>query len=329
MRTRADSDQPDLDEFLGRLARADRAGATELVTDLIAAGWSLDDVVAGLLVPAQHAVGMRWQTTMWSVADEHAASATVDAVLARAAFVLSAAEFRSTVVLACAEGEWHSLAGRMQAELLRVRGWRAMFLGGSLPADDLGRFVARIRPLALLVSCSVSIHLPGALRSIEAGHRAGVPVVAGGRGFGPDGQRAMRLGADAWAAGIDDLSDLLDRWERYATPAVIATAAGIGDEHLRLQAAAGAVVARSLRALRVRGLEPSATNVTYLVQALVAATLTDDVRLLTEAVAWLTDFLATRGFPANAAGAMIEVIARCLPPELTGASGLIERVRAG
>src|SRR3712207_7094162 len=41
---------------------------------------------------------------------------------------------RGHVVVACLDGEWHALAARIVAEVLRVHGWRVTFLGASVPA---------------------------------------------------------------------------------------------------------------------------------------------------------------------------------------------------
>ena len=88
---------------------------------------------------------------------------------------------------------------RMAAEVLRTHGWLVTFLGASTPADHLRRFVDEVGAIGVVVSCSVPIFLSGALRSVQAAQAAGVPVLAGGRAFGPDDLRARRLGADGWA----------------------------------------------------------------------------------------------------------------------------------
>ncbi|MEK8174804.1 hypothetical protein NKH77_54395 [Streptomyces sp. M19] len=54
-------------------------------------------------------------------------------------------------------------------------------------------------PDALILSCSLAARLPTAHAAITMCRGAGVPVVAGGRGFGPGGRYARVLNADAWA----------------------------------------------------------------------------------------------------------------------------------
>jgi hypothetical protein len=134
------------------------------------------------------------------------------------------------IVVACVEGEWHSLPARMASELLRLRGWDVTFLGPSVPADDLAARVRQLAPDAVGLSCSVPLFLKGANRSIVACRAVGVPVVAGGTGFGDEGRYAIRLGADGWTA------------DPRLTPAIVGGRAGGGPrpapdgEHLLLEA---------------------------------------------------------------------------------------------
>ena len=187
------------DRFVDLLERADQAGAVRLVTGLAAQGVAPEELVLDVLAPAQREVGRRWEQGRWSVAQEHAATAVSDTALGLLALDAEPAGEGRHVVVACVEGEWHALAGRMVAEVFRLRGWHVTFLGPSAPADDLGRYAARVRPDLVGLSCSLPVALKGAARSIRACRQAGVPVLAGGTGFGPAGRYAPRLGASAWA----------------------------------------------------------------------------------------------------------------------------------
>ena len=167
---------------------------------LAGAGTAADELIVDLLAPAEREVGARWARREWSVAQEHAATAVVDAALAMLALEHEPAlpTGARRAVVACVEGEWHSLPARMAAELLRLEGWDVVFLGPSVPADDLGAHVRDLEPDVAGLSCSVPLFLTGAQRSIEACRDAGVPVVAGGAGFGEAGEWSVALGAAAW-----------------------------------------------------------------------------------------------------------------------------------
>src|SRR5690606_10140032 len=71
-----------LESFLGHLDARDARAATELAVDLALAGATLPDLFGRLIGPAQAEVGRRWLQNAYSVADEHAATAIVDVVVA-------------------------------------------------------------------------------------------------------------------------------------------------------------------------------------------------------------------------------------------------------
>jgi methanogenic corrinoid protein MtbC1 len=183
----------------------------DLVAELARAGATVEELVLDLLAPVQREVGLRWERREWSVAEEHAATAIVDVTLAMVTLDEPPSDGRH-VVVACVEGEWHSLTARMAAEIFRHRGWSVTFLGPSVPPGDLGAYAAESAPDAVALSSTLPILLPGARRCIAACRDQGVPVLAGGPGFGPDGRYAGLLGADGWEPGAVAGTARLDRW---------------------------------------------------------------------------------------------------------------------
>jgi methanogenic corrinoid protein MtbC1 len=315
----------EVERFVESLARRDRKAAARQALGLLKAGVTVQELVQGLLAPAQAEVGRRWEANQWSVADEHAATAISDAVLAALAWRMEAAEDQGHVVVTCAEGEWHSLPARMVAEVLRTHGWQVTFLGASTPADHLRRFLAEVGAVGVVISCSVPIFLGGALRSIQAVQAAGVPALVGGRAFGPDDLRARRLGADGWAPDADGAAQLLGAWRRKP-PAVGKRPAGTRDaEPLELEAARPELVEAAMSELFLRfpplvgysegQLVRTREDLGYILQFLEAALLTDDPRLfLDEFLPWLARVLTSRGLPADVVAVGLEALGAVLDP---------------
>jgi methanogenic corrinoid protein MtbC1 len=200
--------QEPLERYFQTVVDVDAIGVTEIVMDLLESGAAPGKIIHEVLGPAQVRVGELWEQGVWSVADEHADPAVTETPLA----ALAAATTRRTtaqrhVVMAYAEGEWHTLPARMAASVVAAAGdVRVTMLGPSLPAEHLGRRLAAADVDLLALSCTLPTNLIGAARSIAAAHAAGVPVIAGGRAFGSTSRRAQALGADAWAANAPHLS---------------------------------------------------------------------------------------------------------------------------
>lgn len=291
--------------------------------------------VVALLAEVQREVGRRWQQQEFTIADEHAATAIVD--LALTAACLEAAPSRppaavGTVVVACAEEEWHVMPARMFAEQLRAGGWDVVFLGASTPAEHLRRFLAAGPPAAVALSCTVPLYLPGARRSVSASHAAGVPVLAGGAAFGTGPDRAAAIGADAWASSTGSAAAILAGW-LSGSPALAAPTA---DEaaSLALAAERPALIERAMSALAAR--YPPLTHYTawqlartredfgYIIRFVEASILARDDSIVTDFAGWLASVLAARGLPDRVVPLSIGVLRNCLPDGFSEADRLLQ-----
>jgi methanogenic corrinoid protein MtbC1 len=314
-----------------------RRGRDEVVDAVVAVGRRDGfDAVVALLGEVQREVGARWENRSWTIADEHAATATVDVALAAAALeVPDATDPLGAVIVACAEEEWHLLAARMVAEQLRSRRWNVTFLGPSTPVDHLTAYLSRRRPVALAVSCSVPIHLPGARRTVAAGHTAGVPVIVGGAALGSSERRARAIGADGWASDVAGAHSILAEWADVAPP--LAEPADDSDQRL-LHAHRAGCVEDALTTVSAE-FPPFATytpaqrattreDFDSILRSVEAALLTRDDNIVIDFAEWLTHVVRADGLPPG----HVPLGARCLlsaiPPGHEAARRLLELMAA-
>jgi methanogenic corrinoid protein MtbC1 len=320
-------------EYFDHLEHPDvRAGAA-IVARLLDAGEPIATVVEEVLGPAQLEVGRRWQTNEWSVADEHAASAVTETALMVAAAMRTRGidPACGAVVLACAPGEWHTIPLRMLSEVLAEAGFDCHFLGGSVPASHLRRYLDKVRPVALALACTSPVNLDGAAAAIVVAHAAGVPVLAGGRGFGSDDQRARMMGADGWTDKPAGAVELLTRWAESRKGPELHAGHGVADalNDVDLGAIRGDVVARLLAQFPqlsgytaedwVRTRDDVDLTIGF---ALMAARLCDD-RIFTDFVAWLGGVHAARHVPPAVLTATLFAIAASLVTRQSKASALV------
>lgn len=145
--------------------------------------------------PFFHAVGDAWHRGEISVAQEHLATATAKAVLARLRTVLPVPRGAPVLVLATPAGERHELGALLAAAIAASEGWRVLYLGPDLPAKEITR--TALQANADAVGLSV-VHVPdsgGTLAEIEAVRDdlpRDIPLFLGGAGAGgltPDPSR--------------------------------------------------------------------------------------------------------------------------------------------
>lgn len=310
-----------LERYFQTVMAVDAAEASDLVLDLLDDGTPVSQITTEVLAAAQLRVGRLWEQGAWSVADEHAATAVTDTALS----ALTAAAGRRQqarptqarhVVIACAEGEWHTLPARMAAAVASSPDVRVTPLGPSVPADHLGRRLAAGDVDLLALSCTLPTNLVGAARCVQAAHAAGVPVLAGGRAFGSDGRRAHAIGADAWT---DDPAELAT-----ATPELAGRPAEIPTEVLLLDVPGDATVQvayerlaaafPSLAQMAAWQRQRTREDLAWICRYTGAAVLTDDPTVLDEFFAWLLGLLDGR-VPAHVITTSAHLVADTVEPD--------------
>lgn len=326
--------------YLTFIENADPLGASTYAAGMVDAGARLASVVEDVLAPAQVEVGRRWQAGEWTVAQEHAASAVTDAALAAAALSLhrqgglagpAAAVRQPTVVLCCAEGEWHSLAARMAAEVLVESGVAVTFLGPSLPPDQLQAYLTLTQPTALGLSCSVPLSLPGVRACVLAAHEVGVPVVASGRGFGDGGRWTGPTGADLWVPAASAAVGTLTGW--HEAPPTLKPVPPVPDEAVRLASIGAGFVDEVMaelgrrdptdRVLSSTEEQRTREDVGYIRRFCACAVMAGDPTLFAEFTHWLADVLHHREVPVYALATTYLAIAAVLGDGHLRAHGLL------
>ncbi|GGN66989.1 cobalamin-binding protein [Actinoplanes lobatus] len=303
------------DRYLGLVADSDEAGAIELVGELHDRGVPAERIIVDLIGGTQLRVGELWAANEWSVAREHAATAVSERALATVAAHTTTREPRGRITLACVDGEWHGMPARMLAELLRLDGWRVDFLGASVPGRHLITHLHQTGPDAVALSCTIPTRLPRAHAEITACRAAGVPVIAGGRGCGPGGRYAARLGAHAWAgSGEEAVARLTTDWPpRTVTgfPAV-GTDGHLGgdEEYTHLVRGRPELIATAMERLTTAypaaheydaaQTESTVEDIGHIVDFLAAALYVGEQEIFTDFIVWTSGVLASRGVPPAA-----------------------------
>ncbi len=293
----------------------DAATLYHLVAGLMDEGYDLDSVLFDVLGTVQRNIGKRWQAGDYLVSEEHAATATVETVVALLSGALDRPTDGPEVVVAAVPGDLHSLPGRLVAAQLLFSGFHTTFLGANVLASDLEEFLETEPPAALVLSCSMTGHLLGARAAIRAGHATGTPVLVGGRGFGEAGEWAKLVGADAWASTAPEVPVILRSWRPDPARAE-AEAAEPSAELLDLMARRAEVIATALGSLSERSLETSPRvfdELTILEGAVEASLLVGDERPVLDTLAWQEQTLGAHRLPLAGAiaialqGALTEV----------------------
>ncbi|MBS1151369.1 MAG: binding domain protein, excisionase family [Myxococcaceae bacterium] len=165
------------------------------------------------LGPVITELGRRWKSGRLTIAAEHVASDCLGRALALIAEAQPVRADAPRALLACAEGDEHTLGLSLTELCLRELGWVPLWLGGRTPTAQLVQTVQGGR--AQLVALSASSHssdaraLTAIARKIGAVCRArAVPLVLGGSGAWPQqpaGAVRLRTFGELhdWVSGLE------------------------------------------------------------------------------------------------------------------------------
>ena len=125
--------------------------AMHAILDDALAGFSLETVLAELILPALHQIGTQWERGKLEVGQEHFASNLVrERLLALARLWGRGAG--PLAILACAPGERHDIGLIAFGLVLRTHGWRILFLGADTPLATLRRAIDQTDPRLVVVA---------------------------------------------------------------------------------------------------------------------------------------------------------------------------------
>jgi methanogenic corrinoid protein MtbC1 len=298
----------------GALVEVDEFAAAGTVFAALDAGLAPETLLLDVIAPVQQRVGTEWAANRLTVAQEHAATAINDRIIAAMAHH-PAGRTEPTlgrVAVAGVDGEWHAMPGRLLAEVLRLRGWRVDFLGAQVPTDHLIAHLHQHNTAAVALSSSIPTRLPAAHAAITACQSTGVPVMAGGAAFGSDGRYARLLGADAWAPDALGAAELLSRGApRTGAPSThqpIDDLPHLADqEYTLVTRAAPTLVTQvlsgleahlpAMRAYTDKQRRHTLEDIAHIVDFLAVALYTDDDELFTGFISWTAQILTAREVP--------------------------------
>lgn len=208
-----------INRYLSAVLEGDRRAAASVILDAArgqdgAEAVPVRSLYLDVLMPAQVELGRMWHLNEATIAEEHFATATTLLVVSQLFSMLSFAPRNGLVAVAASvEGNAHDVGVRVLADLLEAEGWRVVYLGASVPAEDLAQAVDMFEADLLCVSAGLGSQLPGLARTIETVRAAGrgrkVKIMVGGGGFSgtcePDAEPLWRrFGADGYAGSIDE-----------------------------------------------------------------------------------------------------------------------------
>jgi DNA-binding transcriptional MerR regulator/methylmalonyl-CoA mutase cobalamin-binding subunit len=137
-----------------------------------------------VIAPLAHRLGMLWEEGVLTMSHEHFATAAIRAFLLNPARQYAGENSHATLVASTPQGQLHELGAVMSAALANEQGWRAIYLGPSLPAAEIAGAALQNKARAVALSIIYPADDPNVERELYDLRRFlpdDVAILAGGR----------------------------------------------------------------------------------------------------------------------------------------------------
>jgi DNA-binding transcriptional MerR regulator/methylmalonyl-CoA mutase cobalamin-binding subunit len=169
------------------LGAAERFDALALESTLRTAALQLpsDQALDRVFGPLLTAIGTRWEQGRFPPANEHLATTIIRRVLTWMSDLYAVPDLAPTIVVGTPAMQVHDLGAMLASTVAATNGWRVVFLGPSLPADELARAarMAQADTVALSIVDPIdSAQVSRELRQLRSELPRSVALVVGGSG---------------------------------------------------------------------------------------------------------------------------------------------------
>ena len=191
-----------LDQAIAAVRTLDHA-ALERLLDTAAVAMSKPALRRDLIVPLMVRIGELWRCGDLRVAHEHMASAIVRSFLTTMNARHPIPAGAPTLIVATPVGQWHELGALMAASHALEAGWDVLYLGASLPAEEIAGAAASRRARAVLLN----LVYPAADPNIDAELRQLRRLLDTGTALLVSGQAAISHGPLLAELGVQLIRD--------------------------------------------------------------------------------------------------------------------------
>lgn len=191
--------------YLAACLEGDPQLAIGLVLQELERGLAPSDVYADVLLPAVREIGQLWHVGDVSIAEERLVSETTRDLMTLIAAQYAPAETTGPALVAAAvASNAHDIGLRAAVDLFRIAGWRCLFLGANIPAEEIARAAEIFGADLVVLNATLTTQLKPlgeaiqTIRTVAPARR----ILVGGLAFEGLPELWRQLGADAYASTI-------------------------------------------------------------------------------------------------------------------------------
>lgn len=199
--------------YLSSLLEGDKDKCCSIVNMLLKEGTALKDIYVNLLQPAMYAIGKKWTRNEISIACEHIATQITKHLMSIAlASSAKAACVNKSVLLFCADKEFHEIGMRMVADIFEINGWKNYYVGANCPLRCIIEAVEEKKPDVVGISFNFYINVTKVYDIIDSlkNRFPNQKIIIGGGAAGLlHKEKSTILNGITYLKSLDDVEDFI------------------------------------------------------------------------------------------------------------------------
>lgn len=197
-------------DYMESLIHLDKVRAKAIIMSLLDMKVNLEEIYFGLIKKSLIETGDLWESGIVSVWKEHGISEITKEImeLLKKSYVERKPETKP--VLAFTPGaELHHIGLKMLCDLLEIKGFNVIFLGSSIPSENILQAIEEKDPQSVLISVTMPYHIDSTLiliKMIKAKFGQHAPkILLGGAAFEHMQNIELSTGADQYCKDMNDI----------------------------------------------------------------------------------------------------------------------------
>ncbi len=197
-------------DYMESLIHLDKVRAKAIIMSLLDMKVNLEEIYFGLIKKSLIETGDLWESGIVSVWKEHGISEITKEImeLLKKSYVERKPETKP--VLAFTPGaELHHIGLKMLCDLLEIKGFNVIFLGSSIPSENILQAIEEKDPQSVLISVTMPYHIDSTLiliKMIKAKFGQYAPkILLGGAAFEHMQNIELSTGADQYCKDMNDI----------------------------------------------------------------------------------------------------------------------------
>ena len=201
-------------DYMKSLMNLDKNKAKEIVMSLLEMKLNLTEIYFSFIKKSLIETGNLWESGIVSVWKEHGISEISKEILELLKKSAEEMKYNSKPILAFTPGaELHHIGLKMLCDMLEMKGFNVIFLGNSIPSENIIHAIEEKDPQSILISVTMPYHIDSAIILIKLirskfGHKS-PKILLGGAAFEHMENIELNTGADKYCRDIDEILEII------------------------------------------------------------------------------------------------------------------------